>query len=68
MDSREKDSLLRKARSMSGKKKDDEEKAILFLLWGRKGWEGYKDPTQCGFSIEKLFEFLKAQKKADSRS
>jgi hypothetical protein len=53
---------------MNGKKKDDEERAILLLLWGRKGWEGYTDPTQCGFSIEKLLEFLKARKKADSRS
>ena len=42
------------------------EKAIIHLLWGRKGWEGYGELTHSGFSVEKVFEFLKAKKETEN--
>lgn len=50
---------------MKVEQRDQQERALILLLWGRKGWEGYKDVTHCGFSIEKLLEFLRAKKKAE---
>ncbi len=41
-------------------RRDCEEKAIIFLLWGRKGYEGTENS---GFSIEKVLKFLRSRKK-----
>jgi hypothetical protein len=49
---------------VKSREKDQDERALLLLLWGRKGWKGYSDLTHRGFSIEKLLKFLRDKKKA----
>lgn len=46
---------------------DQQEKAIIFLLWGRKGCKEYKDLTHAAFSIEKLVEFLRTKKGTENQ-
>ena len=39
----------------------DNEKAVNFLLWGKKGYQGAKDQSPREFSIEKMLNFLKGR-------
>ena len=49
------------------KYKDQREKAIVLLLWGKKGWKPDKGLRHTGFSIETLLEFLRAKKGAEKK-
>jgi hypothetical protein len=42
--------------------KDQQEKAILLLLWGKKGWKPDKGLRHIGFSMENLLKFLRAKR------
>lgn len=44
-----------------------QEKAILLLLWGKKGWKRSRDSRDSGFSMENLLEFLRAKREAEKR-
>ncbi len=39
----------------------DNEKAVNFLFWGKKGYQGSKDQSPGEFSIEQILEFLKGK-------
>jgi hypothetical protein len=43
---------------------DHHEKAILLLLWGKRGWKWYRSLGRPGFSMENLFRFLRTKKDA----
>jgi hypothetical protein len=53
---------------MKKKQRDEEEKALILLLWGRKGWQGYKRPTGRGFAIERVLTYLRGKKKTAENS
>jgi hypothetical protein len=53
-----------KKRGRPMKYEDQREKAILLLLWGKKGWKRYSDLRHSGFSMESLFKFLRAKSEA----
>lgn len=46
---------------------DQRERAILLLLWGKKGFKRYKGLGHPGFSMEGLFEFLRAKSEGEKR-
>ncbi|NIQ40231.1 MAG: hypothetical protein GTN81_16845 [Proteobacteria bacterium] len=49
---------------MKIEERDEEERALVILLWGKKGWEGYKSLTHRGFSIQRLLEFFRTREEA----
>lgn len=49
------------------KHRGQQEKAILLLLWGKKGWKRYRGLRDSGFSMETLLEFLRAKGGAEKR-
>lgn len=55
----------KKKRGRVMKDEDQRERAILLLLWGRKGWKRHRDLGHAGFSMECLFEFLRAKREAE---
>jgi hypothetical protein len=44
---------------------DHHEKAILLLLWGKRGCKRYRSLGHSGFSMENLFRFLRTKKEAE---
>lgn len=46
---------------------DRREKAILLLLWGKKGCKRYRGSRRSGFLMESLFEFLRAKREDKER-
>ena len=42
----------------------DNEKAINFLLWGKKGYPESEEASSSEFSIEKILDFLKQKQES----